>query len=704
MSRPSLTWTRLHLPIPLTFDAAHAAIAALAGVSGQPRIVLEVTGHAGAIAWRLGCQDSVRPRVLHALGTQLPGLRTEPESSTLDGLRPSLATSVRVVGSRQLPLDRQRTEPAVRGLLGALSRARKTEAVHVQLVLGARSRPSHPPIIDQARKRATTEKHREHRFACAVRVAALAQDPARSRTLIQGVIGSLRQLEVPGVRIHVVRTSVGAFNNVRSPFLWPNSLSLSDVVPLTGWPVSDKTADPLPGVPDAHPRLIAPDSTIKKRGRVVGVATTSPDREIAISVEDSLRHLHVLGPTGVGKSTLIAHLALGDIASGRGVVVIDPKADLVDDILARADESRLDDIVVIDARDAAPVGINPLSDPRDPDLAADILLGTFHSLYESAWGPRTHDVLHAALLTLARRGDASLAMVPLLISHPGFRRSVIGLATKSDPMGLGSFWSSWDGMSEAERSQASAPLMRRLRPVLMRPGLRGIFGQRRPKFDLSEVFTKNKVLLVSLAKGTIGPEAAALLGSLIVSQLWMAALARAGTPASRRRPVMIAIDEVQDYLRLPGDLGDALAQARGLGIGYTLAHQHLGQLPKSVHDAAMANARSRVAFQLSAHDAREIAGLTRDRLAPADFEALPAFKAYAQLLADNTPGHWVSLDTQPLPPPLRDPEAVRARSRARYGQPLSDIEADLLSLVEPARAHDEPIGRVPRSQTNGAST
>ena len=162
------------------------------------------------------------------------------------------------------------------------------------------------------------------------------------------------------------------------------------------------------------------------------------------------------------------------------------------------------------------------------------------------------------------------------------------------------------------------------------------------------------------------------------------------------------IDEVQDYLRLPGDLGDALAQARGLGVGYTLAHQHLGQLPKSVLDATMANARSRVAFQLPTRDARDIAALTKGVLTGADFESLPAFQAYAQLLSNNSPGSWVSLSTQPLPPRLRDPAIVRARSRRRYGQPLSEIEADLNGLATQTSTSDEPIGRIPRSQANGA--
>lgn len=701
MGSPPFMWIRLHLPVPTHLDAAKAAIMAIAGLSGQPRVVLEVTGRNGTVSWKLGCDAHQTTRILAALDAQLPGLRHEQMSilgsSTFDGLRVDTAAAIRLPGGRRLPLHHDNTGLAARGLLGALARTNKGENIHVQLVLGPRSRPTHPVEDDVRLRRAVAKKYGEHQFGCEIRVAASTLDPARSRSLIESVVGALRSLEVPGVRIRVVRSSLQGFSAASSPFLWPNTLSISDIVPFTGWPIQAIDDAPLPGVPAPHPKLLPPINTLPRSGRPLGIATTASTlRPIAISVKDSLRHLHVLGPTGVGKSTLMAHLALRDIAEGRGVVVIDPKGDLVDDLLARLDERRLDDVVVLDARDDAPVGINGLAAAGNPELAADTMLGVFHSLYADSWGPRTHDILHASLLTLARRGDASLVMVPLLLTNPGFRRSVVGPVVKHDPMGLGSFWSWYETISEGERSQAIAPLMNKLRPVLMRPGVRAVLGQRRSKFKLLDIFTKRRLLLVSLAKGVIGPEAAQLLGSLVVSQLWTTALGRAAIAPDRRHPVMAHIDEVQDYLRLPGDLGDALAQARGLGIGLTLAHQHLDQLPKGLRAAVFANTRSRVAFQLSQRDARELAAGTSGDLEPDDFQALPAYQAYAQILSNGSPSRWVSLTTQPLPPAIREPKDVRARSRIRYGQPLTDIEADLLEMITPATVTNERLGRVRR--------
>lgn len=197
-------------------------------------------------------------------------------------------------------------------------------------------------------------------------------------------------------------------------------------------------------------------------------------------------------------------------------------------------------------------------------------------------------------------------MVPLLLTNPGFRRSVVHREAARDPLGLGTFWATFESWSEGERAQAIQPLMNKLRSVLLRPTLRGIFGQRSPKFDLSDVFNKNKVLLVALGKGSIGIEGALLLGSLVTTQLWHTILARTTVPPEERTPVNVYIDEVQDYIAGLGDLGDALATARGYGVGFTIAHQELGQL-REHRGAVLANARSRLVFQPSPADARDLA-------------------------------------------------------------------------------------------------
>lgn len=697
MSDP-IIWSQLHLPTPITAGTANAVVQVLAGLAGQPRIALETVGRDGQVHWRLGTDRLVHARILRAVAPHSTGLRTEPSEPARSV---DVAARLHLPGHRRAPLATDQIEPVTCSLLAALAGARRHESVRLQVVLGDRRRPRHVSLdgLAPGERRDLTIKHREHRFGAMVRLAATAEDPARARNLVEGVVGALRGLEAPGVRVSLRRTSAASVEAASSPFLWPLELGVSEVTALLGWPITNPSAPQLPGVPSRHPVLLPLTPQTPRDGRVLGMAVTDPTRPVALRVGDSLRHLHLLGPTGVGKSTVMARLALQDITAGHGVVVVDPKGDLVTDLLARIPTERQSDVVVLDPTDPAPVGLATLGTPASAELAADSLLAVFHLLYADSWGPRTHDILGACLLTLARRGDASLVMVPLLLTNPGFRRSVTRTVANADPMGLGSFWGWYESVSDAERAQAIAQLMNKLRPLLLRPGLRAVLGQRRPAFQLRDIFTERRILLVSLSKGTLGPEGAQLFGSLVVARLWQAALERVSVPVGARQPVFVHIDEVQDYLRLPGDLGDALAQARGLGVGFTLAHQHLDQLPKRLRAAVFANVRSRVCFQLSPDDARAVAGTSHGQLTAEDLTALPAYQAYAQLLVGGSTAPWCSVRTQPLPPVTGSAARVRDASRRRYGRPLDEVERDLLALVEP-QPQDVPLGR---SRPQGAS-
>ncbi|MGL4338979.1 MAG: type IV secretory system conjugative DNA transfer family protein [Rhodoglobus sp.] len=685
---------------------AVSAVRALATLAGQPRIGLEASGSGGVVSWRVGADEHALPRVVAALATHMSGLRHE---STTGNRSVGAATSLRTSRASGLPLATTQVEPATLSVLAALAATGRDESVTLQVVLGARSTPRVVGSdVEAATRRGVQTKLSEHRFGCDIRIGAEAASTSRERMLVGGVLAGLRGLEAPGVRLHLRRASVGRFNRAGSPLLWPLWLSVTEVAALLAWPIATDAEAQLPGVPSPHPRLLPVPSRVVRKGRRLGVSAAD-GKAVALPTPDSLRHLHVLGPTGVGKSTLLANLALQDMAAGRSVVVIDPKGDLVEDLLARVPKRRLDDVVVLDPSGDAPVGIGVLAarNLTEADLLSEHLLGVLHSLYADAWGPRTQDILHSCLLTLARRSAqtpsdraTSLVMVPLLLTNDGFRRSVVARVAKADPMGLGTFWAWYESVSDAERQAAIAPLMNKLRPILLRPGLRAVLGQRQPKFRIEEVFTKRRILLVSLNRGSLGSEGAQLLGSLVVGLLWQAALVRAGMPQQLRHPVSVIIDEMQDYVRLPGDVADALAQARGLGVGFTLAHQHLGQLPKALREAVAANVQSQLCFQLSSSDAKAIASSRPGVLVAEDFQRLGAFQAYVRLSASGRATDWMSLTTTPLSQPLQRADVLRRQSAARYGQPLDEVEADLLGLLYAQKSTESP-GATDHSQPHG---
>jgi hypothetical protein len=156
---------------------------------------------------------------------------------------------------------------------------------------------------------------------------------------------------------------------------------------------------------------------------------------------------------------------------------------------------------------------------------------------------------------------------------------------------------------------------------------------------------------------------------------------------------MIYIDEFQDYLHLPTDLADVLAQARGLGVGLTLAHQHLAQLPSGLRSAVLANARSRVCFQLGNEDARLVAA-TSAEIEALDFQGLGRYEAYVSLVSHSNVTPFASARTLEPIEPTRDAHDVRALSRSQYGRDLASVEAELTALVGGGSASDDrPIGK-----------
>jgi Type IV secretion-system coupling protein DNA-binding domain len=706
-----LAWRQISWQRPLEPTHAAAALRQWAADQRSPGIVLETRLSPGGAVYLLGHAVAAR-QVPTALRT-IPG--TSLASPLTDRLPVSAAGRLRA-STRHRPLRIDDPEATIRAILAATLALQRNEMLLLQIVLGPRRIPLAVPNqspssmvapwwqvawrgdggqIDGEKRSALRTKVSDHGFACTIRLGVIAA-PSRRGGLLLTLLAALRISEAPGVRLTLRRESAAQLDLGARPCRWPLRLGVPELVGLTGWPLGDAE---LPGQPPMHPKLLPPPPGTSGGRRSVGEATAGrPGQTLALPIQQALHHLHVLGPTGTGKSTLLANLILQDIAAGRGVVVVEPKGDLIDDVLARIPKQRQGDVVVIDPADSAPVGLNPLgnqsgahaADRRSSELAADNLLAVLKQLYGASIGPRSADILYGGLLTLSMRPDTSIAMLPLVLTNPGFRRSL----TKDvrDPLVLEPFWATFDNWSDAERLAAVAPVMNKLRPLL-RPGLRNVLGQRRPRFRMSQVFTEHKILLVPLRRGLIGPEAASLLGSILVADLWQTIQARSQIPAARRHPVSVVLDELQDYLHLPTDIGDALAQSRGYGVAFTLAHQYLGQLGRDVRSAVLSNARSRVAFQLPHEDAI-VLEKAHPEIAAVDFESLGQHEVYASLFAGGQVTPYASGRTRGLTAALQDPGTIRELSRRRYGQPLDDIEAGFTAVLEQATGPElGPTGR-----------
>jgi hypothetical protein len=442
------------------------------------------------------------------------------------------------------------------------------------------------------------------------------------------------------------------------------------------------TAAPVPasGKPEPKRRLnlVPVDQRHGLGGKVIGVANAGPRTRIGISLPDCRFHLHALGPTGTGKTTLLMNLILADAEAGRGVAAFDPaKGDLIRDLLDRLPKEAGDRLVLIDPdEDQAPPAIN-LLDPAvhggtPHDVAANVT-AVMSKVWSRWWGHRTADICYHALLTLAHLPGSTLAQLPRLLSDSKWRAERVTTVTNAlkewEGNTLAEFWEGFDSLPAGQRAGLVAPLLSRLRLVLAHPMASSLFGTPATTFSFADILDGG-VLLVRLPKGVIGEDGTRLIGSLLLAGLWQATTARARIPEHQRPDAMVVLDECHNFLHLPIGIDDALAEARGLHTSFVLAHQYLGQLSGEMVEAIDANARNKVYFQLAPRDAIDQARHLRPYLDDGDLIRLGGYEVVLRPVAGGRVVPPATADTEP-PPPAQKGRSEELRKAARKNTGLS---------------------------------
>ena len=687
-----IVWREVFLQRPYEMETLYAILTHLASLTSRGPIIWEARCKGGVMRYLLGTYKSSVTRVQEVL---------KAHSSVQFA---SGATRERIADAKKLKISKPvlslNTEVCAAIILGAphtpapvAKNAYDPTATWLDVVLGN----VHRATADQ--RRTMREKAEQYSFEAVIRIGISGD---HTSTRMHNIISALRTLESAGVRIRATNEEPCNLDNVALPWRMPLRLSVKETACFMLLPAGEEE---LPGTPGLHPKLCLPPKWYREPNaawadRCFATTLGSEKKKLSIGPKDALEHTVLLGPTGAGKSNAMQHLILSDIKAGRSVLVIDPKADLVTDILARIPDERKSDVVVIDPSDPCPVGFNPLAYSQDPTLITDSILAVFQELFSQNWGIRSADILGGALLTLSQIKGSNLLWLPPLLTDAAFRKKIT--AQIKDPVSLEPFWQHFEEMKDAERRTEIAPVLNKLRQITYRPGLRNVLGQSEPKFSLTDLFYKRKIILVPLNRGMIGAESARLLGSLIVGLTWSLALSRASIPPEKRHMVSIYIDELQDYLSLPTSFGDALAQARGLGVAYTVAHQYRGQLPPDIKAGIDANCRNKIIFGLNSDDAKDMAAEAPELL-PLDFMTLPRYQIYTAFQSGGRSTGWISGQTLPPSNPIRMAAECKAESMRRYGVPAEETEAELIRIMSRAEPEpdpavtDAPIGRRKKS-------
>jgi len=428
---------------------------------------------------------------------------------------------------------------------------------------------------------------------------------------------------------------------------------------------------------------------VPRTGLIVGTSLYgSAPRDVALSEEDRARHMYVVGQTGAGKSTLLVNMIMQDIEAGRGLAVVDPHGDLVDDIMARFPADRAEDLILVDPSDIErPVGMNILESgaPGEQDFLVQAMIEMLYRIYDPGHtgiiGPRfEHWFRNGALTAMALPGGGSLLDIPKLFTDDRFLAEA--LQHVADPP-IRSFWIDELGQtSDFHKSEVLGWFTAKFGAFTANRMMRDVVGQRESSFSFGDAMDEGKVVLVRLSKGQLGEVNLRWLGMIAVAKIQLAAMRRSEVPRDERRPFGLYVDEFQNFSL--GSFDQMIAEARKYGLQLTLANQHVEQLPEDFRAAIFGNVGAIAAFRLGAKDA-EIIAAELTGYSARDLTRIENFRCVLRLAVGGRVQPPFDVYTAPSPAPEDADLAadIRQLARLKYGRPSAEVEAEVLQAYAP---------------------
>jgi DNA helicase HerA-like ATPase len=347
---------------------------------------------------------------------------------------------------------------------------------------------------------------------------------------------------------------------------------------------------------------------------------------------DRLLHAYVIGKTGTGKSTLLKTMFMQDVVSGRGACLLDPHGDLIESIFNLIPEHRKGDVIYFDVPNPKlNLRYNPFKrvSYEKRSLVASSIIDVFKKLWSDAWGVKLEHILRHAVLTLLDQPSATLADIPKLLLDRSFRKTAI--ANVENPS-VKSFW-------EKEFPQYKwydfLPVLNKVGGMLAHPVIKRVLIENTEEVFLRKAMDERKIVLVNLAKGHLGEDAAHLLGALFISSLNSAAFSRVDTEEEKRIPFMVYLDEFHNFTTL--SLIGMFSELRKFKVGLTLAYQYLYQLDDAVRKAVFGNVGTIISFRVGTEDAQVLAREMYPEIKMESFINLPNYSIYLKLMIEGKP-------------------------------------------------------------------
>ncbi|HEY4509064.1 MAG TPA: type IV secretory system conjugative DNA transfer family protein [Candidatus Paceibacterota bacterium] len=422
--------------------------------------------------------------------------------------------------------------------------------------------------------------------------------------------------------------------------------------------------------------------------------------KFGIKAKDRLKHVYVIGKTGMGKSTLLENMAIQDIQNGNGIAFVDPHGGTAEKLLDYVPESRVKDVLYFAPFDLEyPISFNLIEDigADKRHLVVNGLMSTFEKIWVDAWSARMAYILNNSLLALLEYPGSTLLGVNRMLSDKDYRKKVVD--NVKDPS-VKSFWvDEFAKYTERFAAEATPAIQNKVGQFTSNPLVRNIIGQPKSSFDLREIMDKKKILIVNLSKGRVGEGNANLIGSMLITKIYLAAMSRADSSESQLANLpnfYLYVDEFQSFANK--SFADILSEARKYKLNLTIAHQYIEQMEEEVRDAVFGNVGTMITFRVGAFDSEVLEKEFAPTFEAVDLVGLGFAQVYLKLMIDGVSSQPFSATTLgPIAKPdISFKDAVITSSREQFGHPRAQVEKEIVDWHDLGTAREVRDGSAGR--------
>jgi energy-coupling factor transporter ATP-binding protein EcfA2 len=403
--------------------------------------------------------------------------------------------------------------------------------------------------------------------------------------------------------------------------------------------------------------------------------------EFGIKAKDRTRHVYVIGKTGMGKSTLLENMAAQDIANGEGMAFIDPHGKTAELLLNYVPEHRLKDVLYFAPFDMEhPISFNVLEDVGydKRHLVVSGLMSTFKKIWLDAWSARMEYILSNTLLALLETPGTTLLGVNRMLADKDYRKKIVDNIKDAS---VKSFWvDEFAKYTDRFAAEATPAIQNKIGQFTSNPLIRNIIGQPKSSFDLRKVMDEGKIIIINLSKGRVGETNANLLGSMLITKIYLAAMSRADVSERELQKLpnfYLYVDEFQSFAN--ESFADILSEARKYKLNLTIAHQYIEQMSEEVRAAVFGNVGTMITFRVGAFDAEILEKEFAPQFTAEDLVNLGFAQIYLKLMIDGVSSQPFSATTIPpiKEPPVSYRQEVIEESRRQFAIKRDVVEQDV---------------------------